>query len=607
MPMEEWDKVAPVKIRGAALSLMAATCALAAAGCKKDTQSLVVAKLKLDAPDPRAADVMSLSLTAMPGPTRSYQLKKMLATDTTVDLGIYIPGDITGEVTIIAVATLPTGCVGFRGTGNAQIASAGDTASVTIALSVDNVCPNDAGGSGGGGGSAGIGGAGGSGGSGGSSAGAGGSTTGGTGGAMGGSAGSGSAGSTAGAGGSTTGGAGGSTAGRGGAGGTAGAGGSAGSGGKGGATAGSGGSTAGRGGNGGSAGSGGKGGSTAGSGGGGATGTGGMAGYPAINNCRSFPHGALTGCPNTTVRAVAVSPNGQLVATAGDDYRLKIWNFNGQTLTAAGPVFDTNGGIHGVAFSPDGTRLAFTDGATVRTYTVSGWTAGTTLMGDGGNDTLQGVGFTPDSQRVISVDDKGNAGGNVYVHDVSGTGLPLVMKNIPSEPWSLGVSPRAASDGSVGIGVGTYYSSLAVLKLTGNILTDPMMLMTRRQSTSFATPVDSVRFSADGTLLAEGEDSGAVRWWAYPITSTTPVGDMITFSGGDTVNAIAFSPNGMYMAVGGGFANTQLSIYSVATQAELGRLAAPALTGDIASLVFTPNGGTLIAGEDACGTVLVCN
>jgi hypothetical protein len=59
--------------------------------------------------------------------------------------------------------------------------------------------------------------------------------------------------------------------------------------------------------------------------------------------------------------------------------------------------------------------------------------------------------------------------------------------------------------------------------------------------------------------------------------------------------------------VGGGFANTQLSIYSVATQAELGRLAAPALTGDIASLVFTPNGGTLIAGEDACGTVLVCN
>jgi WD40 repeat protein len=181
------------------------------------------------------------------------------------------------------------------------------------------------------------------------------------------------------------------------------------------------------------------------------------------------------------------------------------------------------------------------------------------------------------------------------------------MKNVPSEPWSLGVSPRAASDGSVGIAVGTYYSSVAVLKLTGNILTDPMMLPTRRQSTSFATPVSTVQFSADGALLAEGEDSGAVRWWAYPITSTTPVGDMITFAGGDTVNAVGFAPNRMYIAVGGGFANTQLSIYSVATQAELTRLAAPALTGDIASLVFTPNGNAIIAGEDACGAGLVCN
>jgi WD40 repeat protein len=134
-----------------------------------------------------------------------------------------------------------------------------------------------------------------------------------------------------------------------------------------------------------------------------------------------------------------------------------------------------------------------------------------------------------------------------------------------------------------------------------------MMLMTRRQSTSSATPVDSVRFSADGTLLAEGEDYGAVRWWAYPITSTTPVGDMITFAGGDSVSGLAFSPNGMYLALGGAFFNAQLSIYNVGTQAELARLAAPTLTANIQSLTFTPSGAALIAGEDDCGAVLVCN
>jgi WD40 repeat protein len=300
-----------------------------------------------------------------------------------------------------------------------------------------------------------------------------------------------------------------------------------------------------------------------------------------------------------------VSPNGQLVATAGDDYRVKIWNFNGQTLSTANMAFDTNGGIHGVAFSPDGTRLAFTDGATVRTYTVSGWTAGTTLLGDGGGDTLQGVGFTPDG-HVVSVDDKGFSGGNIYVHDINGNGLPMLTKAVPDEPWSLAVSPRAASDGSVGIAVGSYYSSIAVVKLTSGVLTNPMMLMTRRQSTTSATPVDSIRFSADGSLLAEGEDYGAVRWWAYPITSTTPIGDSITFAGGDSVNGIAFSPNGMYLAVGGAFQNAQLSIYSVANGTELTR-ANPAPAANIASLVFSPSGGAIIAGEDDCGTVLVCN
>jgi hypothetical protein len=76
----------------------------------------------------------------------------------------------------------------------------------------------------------------------------------------------------------------------------------------------------------------------------------------------------------------------------------------------------------------------------------------------------------------------------------------------------------------------------------------------------------------------------------------------------DTVGAIAFAPNGMYFAVGGAFFNGQLSIYNVAPpQAELTRLGAPTLMNNIASLAFTPNGGAILAGEDDCGTVLVCN
>src|SRR5205085_931083 len=139
---------------------------------------------------------------------------------------------------------------------------------------------------------------------------------------------------------------------------------------------------------------------------------------------------------------------------------LKIWKFDGQTLSAEGHIFAANSGIHGAAFSPDGTRFAFTDGPTVRTYTINGWVAGTTLLGDGGGDFLMGVAFTPNSQRILSFDDKGSSGGNVYAHDVTTTsGLPTLTKKVPDEPWSFGVSPRAAADGSLGVAVGSYYGT----------------------------------------------------------------------------------------------------------------------------------------------------
>ena len=84
-----------------------------------------------------------------------------------------------------------------------------------------------------------------------------------------------------------------------------------------------------------------------------------MAGYPSITTCRTFAARRRSGCPSVSVNAVAISPNGQLVATAGDDSRVKIWNFDGRKLTATGIVLTAFTG-EGLAFSPDGTRLAYT-------------------------------------------------------------------------------------------------------------------------------------------------------------------------------------------------------------------------------------------------------
>src|SRR6476659_4622012 len=100
-------------IRGAALCLMLVTCALAGGGCKKEKESLVLAQLQLAAPDARAASLLSVSLAATPGPTRTFALSSLSA-DTASELGLYLPGDITGTVAITAVAFPKTGCAGFR-------------------------------------------------------------------------------------------------------------------------------------------------------------------------------------------------------------------------------------------------------------------------------------------------------------------------------------------------------------------------------------------------------------------------------------------------------------------------------------------------------------
>jgi len=496
--------------------LLLAAGAAGAPGCKKDDhQSLVIVNLKLGMADTRANGPLSVTLAATPGPRRTYPMTTLSAT-TALQLGLYLPGSVTGDVSLMATATLDDGCVGFSGSGSVTVNAPGATLPPVTITMQSNTCPGGTGG--------------------------------------------------------TTG-----TAGTGGMAGTTGTGGMAGTTG-----------TGGRGGTGGTS-----------------TGTGGTAGYPSIAACRPFNHTSAAACASgVTVDAVAVAANGQMVASAGSDGRVKIWSFDGRALTATGMYFNDFIG-YGLAFSPDGTRLAYTSGnATniVRTYAVSGWVAGPTLVGDGQNDSLAGVAWTPDSRRIVSVDDKGNGGGKVYVHDFAGTGTAALTALVPKEPWSITVSPRAAADGSVAVAVGTYYSTVTLLTLTTNALTvSPTTLDTRATN----SPVDVVRFSPDGTVLAEGDDNGALRMWHFPITSATPFGDSVTFAGGDTIHDIAFTPDGMYAAVGGAFFTGQLSIYNASTQAEAAH--APTPQYNVQSLAFTPNGGALIAGEDDCGIILICN
>ena len=157
-----------------------------------------------------------------------------------------------------------------------------------------------------------------------------------------------------------------------------------------------------------------------------------------------------------------------------------------------------NGGVYGVAFSPDGTLLASGDGdGTVRLWnTATGRPADTSLQTGSGPDTgVQWVAFSPDGTLLAA----GCGDGTVWLWH-------------PATGRSAGAPIHATS--------------------------------------SFRYGVPGVAFSPDGRLLASADTDGAVRLW-HPATGQPAVAPIQAVGAQNGVVAVAFSPDGTLLASAG--------------------------------------------------------
>jgi len=288
------------------------------------------------------------------------------------------------------------------------------------------------------------------------------------------------------------------------------------------------------------------------------------------------------------VEAVSLSPDHRVLAVAGADGTLRLWDLArpGHLVPLGAPLLprNRNDPLYSVVFSPDGHLLAAAGAA----HEVLLWNVrnpahparlGVPLTGPA--STVYSLAFSTRRPLLAA----GGADDTVRLWNLADPARPAALGRPLTGPagpvQSVAFSPdgRTLAAGSADKAVRLYgVSNPAHPVMLGKPLTGP------------GQGVYSVAFSPDGRTLAAGSQDDKVWLWTVA-TPGRPVPDGTLTGATDWVNAVSFSPDGRSLAAGS--SDDHVLIWNVATRTMTATLPQPQ---PVTSLAWD-GAGHLVAGD----------
>jgi WD40 repeat protein len=267
--------------------------------------------------------------------------------------------------------------------------------------------------------------------------------------------------------------------------------------------------------------------------------SGGMDGTVRIWDVATATQRAMLGKHGNSVYAVAISPDGTLVASAsgsvigggwgGSDRSIRIWNVGGGDIAHR---IDPPADVLAAAFSPDG-RLLGTVGAepALRLWDVaSGHQAAEVPFGESGTRNASGLSFSPDGQHVVVAGEKGIAG----IFDV------VTRKLVHSLQAGGGRELSASVFGDGGRAILTTSFGNASIELWN---AQDGTIATKFKGYASANGAD---LSKNGALAVTADMSGPPRLW------DVRAGAFLTSLSGENAWSVVFAPQATQIATTSG-------------------------------------------------------